>query len=198
MMLVLGMRCWSRWWPRFAELAESQAALARAAEELARVARPNREVRHEPGCCGRCGTGLGGRPVTGVERRQAFDLPEVTVTVTDHQLIERECGCGHRTKAAAPQGAEAPLQYGPRIAATIVYLYIGQFLSKKRTAQALAELFGIPLSSGTVAALTFEVRSGSAGCGLTCQLTVPAVAGRGLIQAGICGRWLPVWLPRIR
>jgi len=49
---------------------------------------------------------------------------------------------------------DAPVQYGPRIAAIIVYLYAGQFLSKKRTAQALAELFGIPLSSGTVAALT--------------------------------------------
>jgi hypothetical protein len=46
------------------------------------------------------------------------------------------------------------VQYGPRIAAVIVYLYIGQFLSKKRTAQAMAELFGVPLSSGTVAALT--------------------------------------------
>jgi transposase len=44
--------------------------------------------------------------------------------------------------------------YGPRIAAVIVYLYIGQFLSKKRTAQALAELFGVPLSSGTVASVT--------------------------------------------
>ena len=89
-----------------------------------------------------------------MERRQVFDLPEVTVTVTEHQLVERECGCGHRTKAAAPQGAEAPVQYGPRIAAIIVYLYIGQFLSKQRTAQALAELFGIPLSSGTVAGIT--------------------------------------------
>jgi transposase len=46
------------------------------------------------------------------------------------------------------------VQYGPRIAAVIVYLYAGQFLSKQRTAQALAELFGVPLSSGTVAALT--------------------------------------------
>ena len=41
------------------------------------------------------------------------------------------------------------MQYGPRIAAIIVHLYMGQFLSKERTAQALAELFGIPLSSGT-------------------------------------------------
>jgi transposase len=121
---------------------------------LAQVARPDREVRHEPGCCGRCGAGLAGRPVTGLERRQVFDLQPVRAEVTEHQLVERECGCGHRTRAAAPAGAEAPVQYGPRIAAVIVYLYAGQFLSKERTAQALAELFGIPCSSGTVAALT--------------------------------------------
>jgi len=118
------------------------------------VARPDREVRHEPACCGRCGAGLAGRPVTGVERRQVFDLPPVRAEVTEHQLIERECGCGHRTRGTAPRGAEAPVQYGPRIAAVIVYLHAGQFLSKNRTALALSELFGIPLSSGTVAALT--------------------------------------------
>ncbi len=121
---------------------------------LAQVARPDREIRHEPGCCGRCGAGLAGRPVTGVERRQVFDLQPVRTEATEHQLIERECGCGQRTKAAAPPGAEAPVQNGPRIAAVIVYLYAGQFLSKERTTLALAELFGIPCSSGTVAALT--------------------------------------------
>ena len=42
---------------------------------LAQVARPDREMRHEPGCCGRCGAGLAGGPVTGVERRQVVDLP---------------------------------------------------------------------------------------------------------------------------
>jgi transposase len=121
---------------------------------LMQAARPDREVPHEPACCGRCGAGLAGRPVTGVERRQVFDLPPVKVTVTEHQLIERECGCGHRTRGAAPEGAEAPAQYAPRIAAIIIYLYFGQFLSKKRTAQALAGLFGIPLSPGTVAGIT--------------------------------------------
>jgi transposase len=89
-----------------------------------------------------------------MERRQVFDLPPVTVAVTEHQLIERECGCGQRTKGAAPAGADAPVRYGPRVAAVIIYLYIGQFLWKKRTAQALAELFGVPLSPGTVAGIT--------------------------------------------
>ena len=58
--------------------------------------------------------------MTAVERRQVFDLQPVRAEVTEHQLIERECGCSHRTKAAAPLGAEAPVQYGPRIAAIIV------------------------------------------------------------------------------
>jgi transposase len=136
---------------------------------LAQVARPDRELRHEPGCCGRCGAGLVGRPVTGVERRQVFDVPEVAVTVTGHPLIERECGCGHRTKGTAARGAEGSVQYGRRVAAIIVYLCIGQFLSKERTAQALAELFGIPLSWGTVGGITAAPPGGSAaswsGCG---------------------------------
>lgn len=76
---------------------------------LAQVARPDREVPHEPACCGRCGAGLAG---------------------------------------TAPEGAEAPAQYGPRIAAIIIYPYFGQFLPGKRTTQALAGLFGIPLSPG--------------------------------------------------
>src|ERR1017187_4863053 len=121
---------------------------------LLQAARPDREVPHEPARGGGWGAGLAGRPVTGVERRQVFDLPPVAVKVTEHQLIERECSCGHRTRAAAPAGADGPVQYGPRIAAIIIYLYTGQFLSKKRTAQALAELFGTPLSAGTVAAIT--------------------------------------------
>lgn len=123
-------------------------------QTLAQMPKPDLEERHEPACCGRCGAGLAGQPVTGVERRQVFDLPPVKVQVTGHQLTGRQCGCGHRTRGGAPVGAEAPVQYGPRVAAVIVYLYTGQFLSRKRTAQALAKLSGVPLSPGTVAGIT--------------------------------------------
>jgi hypothetical protein len=37
-------------------------------------------------------------------------------------------------------GRQNPFAGSPRIAAIVLYLYVGQFLSKKRTAQALAEL----------------------------------------------------------
>jgi transposase len=97
---------------------------------LRQVDRPNHEKPHEPGPCGGCGRSLSGRPVTAVERRQCFDLPPVKIEVTEHQLIERECVCGHRTRATAPEGVDAPVQYGPRIAAVVVHLYVGQFLSR--------------------------------------------------------------------
>jgi hypothetical protein len=100
------------------------------------------------------GRGWRGGRSPGWSAARVFDLQPVRTEVTEHQLIGRQCGCGHRTRGAAPQGAEAPVQYGPRTAAVIVYLHAGQFLSKQRTALVLGELFGIPCSSGTVAALT--------------------------------------------
>lgn len=66
---------------------------------LRQAARPDREIRHEPGCCGRCGAGLADGPVTAVERRQVFDLQPVRAEVTEHQLIEREGGCRYRIKS---------------------------------------------------------------------------------------------------
>ena len=127
---------------------------------LALVDNPNERKRHEPGACSGCGAGLAGALEVGVERRQVFDLPPITVRVTEHQLIARRCVCGTTTCGAAPEGVTAPVQYGPRITAIILYLYVGQFLSKKRTAQALAELFGTPVSEGTVAAVTRRAADG--------------------------------------
>lgn len=127
---------------------------------MAQVADPNERLRHEPGPCSGCGADLTEAPEVGMERRQVFDLPPITVQVTEHQLIERRCKCGVTTCGTAPEGVTAPVQYGPRITAIILYLYVGQFLSKKRTAGALAELFGTPVSEGTVATMTKRAADG--------------------------------------
>ena len=127
---------------------------------LALVADPNERKRHEPGRCTGCGVDLVDAPEVGMERRQVFDLPPMTVRVTEHQLIARRCGCGTTTCGTAPKGVSAPVLYGPRITAIVLYLYVGQFLSKKRTAAALAELFGTPLSDATVAAMAARAADG--------------------------------------
>jgi len=121
---------------------------------LAKVAVPDVVQIHEPACCRDCGDDLALAPEVGREHRQVFDLPPINLWVTEHQLVKRRCACGIDTTAEAPDGVGAPVQYGPRVAAVIVYLYVGQFLSKKRTAIALGELFGAPVSQGTVATIT--------------------------------------------
>lgn len=93
---------------------------------------PDHVIRHEPGCCAGCGAGLGGAAVTGMERRQVTEIPPVKAEVTEHQMIERQCGCGTRTRADAPAGVNAPVQYGPRASALATYLWHGQFLSREQ------------------------------------------------------------------
>src|SRR3712207_9261645 len=53
-------------------------------------------------------------------------------------------------------------QYGPPAAAIAVYLGLGQHLPVERTAGLLAELFGTPMSVGTVAAWTARAAAGLA------------------------------------
>ncbi|HSS39236.1 MAG TPA: IS66 family transposase [Polyangia bacterium] len=119
---------------------------------LRQVARPTRTVLHEPGPCVGCGGDVTDAPVVRVERRQVFDLPKPVVEVTEHEIRSRRCACGQIAAGRAPAGVDAPACYGPYLAAICSYLYAGQFLSKNRTADALSELFGVPLSGGTVAA----------------------------------------------
>jgi transposase len=127
---------------------------------LALVDDPDDRRRHEPGVCGGCGAGLTGAEQVGMERRQVFDLPPMRVQVIEHQLVKRRCDCGTVSCGAAPEGVNAVVQYGPRVTAIILYLYVGQFLSKQRTAQALSELFGTPVSQGTVSAMTRRAADG--------------------------------------
>lgn len=47
----------------------------------------------------------------------------------------------------------APVQYGPRIMGTGIYLWHGQFLSRDRACQALSDLFGCAPSPGALASM---------------------------------------------
>ena len=84
---------------------------------LSQVADPDAVLRHEPACCQGCGAGLADATEAGVARRQVFDLPPIDIHVTEHQLVSRRCRCGTVTRAKAPCGAGAPVQYGPRMLA---------------------------------------------------------------------------------
>ena len=120
---------------------------------LRQVEKPDVVRRHEPVACGSCGDSLATAGEVGVVRRQVFEIPSMRALVTEHQLVTRVCACGRHTTGTAAAGVDAPVQYGPRLAAIVVYLMVAQFGAQKRVAQAVADLFGVPISQGSVAAL---------------------------------------------
>ena len=117
---------------------------------LHQVDTPDEVVTHAPARCAGCGGGLGDAPVASTERRQVFDLPRVAPWVVEHRVEHRVCGCGRVTMAEVPAGVAAPTQYGPRVRAVATYLLAGQHLPLARTAELLAELFGAPVSQGSL------------------------------------------------
>jgi transposase len=135
----------------------------REGRTLRQVSTPDEVVVHEPGACAGCGSTLtADGPPARVVRRQVFDIPQITVRVVEHRLISRRCVCGAVTAAAGPPGVIAPVSYGPHAAAIAIYLVLGQHLPVERTAGLLAELFGTPMATGTVAAWTHRAAVGLA------------------------------------
>jgi transposase len=85
-----------------------------------------------------------------------FDLPELQpLIVTEHRAHGCLCtACGTETRAAFPEGVTAPVQYGARIAAVVIYLLHYQLLPEKRLAALMADLFGVNLVTATIAGMS--------------------------------------------
>jgi transposase len=62
--------------------------------------------------------------------------------------------CGTQTRAAFPAGVTAPVQYGKRIGAFVLYLLHYQLLPEKRLAALMADLFGVTLVTATIARIS--------------------------------------------
>jgi transposase len=66
--------------------------------------------------------------------RQVFDLPSPQpLVVTEHRAHDCRCAaCGAKTRAPFPDGVNAPVQYGARITAFVIYLLHYQLLPEDR------------------------------------------------------------------
>ena len=114
-----------------------------AGDTLKPVAKPDVVERHEAQACRHCLAGLTTAMVTGVEKRQVFDLPEPRLKVTEHEAMIYRCAhCRGQTPATFPEGVISSAQYGPRVRAVSVYLNVQQLIPEDRVAQAMADLFG--------------------------------------------------------
>jgi transposase len=135
---------------------------------LSLVDDPEQIFTHYPDACRGCRGSLGDALVTDVARRQVFGLPEVRRRVTEHRIVSCRCECGAVTAAAAPAGVDAPVQYGPDMAAVVVYLAVAQHLPVARVVQILADLLDCPVSAGWVQ--TVLKRTGTALTGFRARL----------------------------
>jgi transposase len=117
---------------------------------------PDATVDHFPETCAGCGGALNEGMATGHTARQVFDLPEPQpLVVTEHRAWRCRCsGCGAETPAAFPEDVTAPVQYGTRIAAFVIYLLHYQLLPEKRLAELMTDLFAINLATATIASMS--------------------------------------------
>jgi len=123
---------------------------------LLQVETPDLVVDHYPGACARCGSALTAAMATSHAARQVFDLPEPQpLVVTEHRAHVCSCArCGAPTQAAFPEGVAAPVQYGTRISAFVLYLLHGHFLPEDRLAELMRGLFGVSLVPATIARMS--------------------------------------------
>lgn len=135
---------------------------------LSQVDDPQEMLTHRPDACGGCRRPLTNAPVTDVTRRQVFGLPQIRRRVTEHRIVSCRCLCGAVTTATAPPGVTAPVQYGPDVAAVVVYLAVAQHIPVARVVQILSDLLGCAVSTGWVS--TALKRSAAALTGFRARL----------------------------
>jgi transposase len=123
---------------------------------LCRAETPDATIDHYPKVCAACGGPLTAAMAVGHVARQVFDLPEPRpLVVTEHRAHGCCCAaCGTQTRAVFPDGVSAPVQYGQRIAAFVLYFLHYQLLPEKRLAMLMADLFGVHLVTATLARIS--------------------------------------------
>jgi len=120
-------------------------------QTLRMVVKPDVVEKHGITACTHCCADLSHAPVIDVERRQIFDLPPITLQVTEHQAHIKHCKtCGKNSKATFPDGIGKGAQYGTNIQAILTYFNQYQLLPYQRTQEMFQDLFNIHLSQGTI------------------------------------------------
>ncbi len=126
--------------------------------ELLPVERMNHVIAHRPAVCRHCHAALDSRaPARLVGRHQVAELPEVAVTLSEHQSFACVCGrCGKETRGLIPAEIAASTT-GPRLCAAIGLLGAWVKGSRRAVAEVVADVLGSPMALGSVSAREAEL-----------------------------------------
>lgn len=107
---------------------------------------------HRPAHCEHCQAPLPGEIVASkVTKRQVFELPPLRYVTIEHQAETLICPCcGEATTDEFPADVSNPVQYGSQVKRLAVYLRNEQFIPYERERQMLADLFELPISTGSL------------------------------------------------
>lgn len=117
---------------------------------LQQVSNPDKIVKCDPDQCN-CGGEFTEDQLTITQRRQVFDLPPPCLEVTEYQIRVATCSeCGALHKGSAPEGVNAPVQYGNGVKAYAVLLNVHFKLPFKKIQLLFGDLFGYLINESTV------------------------------------------------
>jgi transposase len=103
----------------------------------------------KPEQCQGCHAPLAGEDASPF-RHQVIEIPPIKPVITEYQWHQLVCSaCGATTRAPWPAGVPSGT-YGPRVHATVALCTGSYRLSKRTTGQVLDNLFGVPMSVGTI------------------------------------------------
>ena len=117
---------------------------------LKMVETPDITEKHIPSYCNSCGKDLSFFLYEFVGKRQVFDMPQIKINVTEHQVFKKVCTCGHETACDFPAQANAPVSYGNNLECLIGYLHARQYIPFKRMEEFIKDVFNIPISEGGI------------------------------------------------
>jgi len=101
--------------------------------------------------CNYCGNDLSKVESIQTKKRQVFDIPKISVEVTEHQTEVKVCPCcNNKTESEFPPEVSSRVQYGNRIKAFSLYLNNYQLLPYKRISDMLEELIGIRFNESSL------------------------------------------------
>jgi transposase len=112
---------------------------------------PDKTIDYIPQYCYDCGFNLEECAAIFKASRQEVIIPPVQTLYVEHRSYSKVCAhCGKVCTGAMPGHLKGPIQYGAGIGVLVSYLSVYQHIPYYRITVLLKDLFGLPISEGTV------------------------------------------------